>query len=98
MEEQEKRKAYREKLEAQLREWNAKIEELSAKADKARAQGKIEFLEQVEKLRARRTDVEAKLRDVRSASGEAWKSLWAGAERAAADLKQALEEARQKFK
>lgn len=96
--EQEKRKAYREKLEAQLREWNAKIEELSAKADKAKAQGKVEFLEQMEKLKGRRTELESKLREVKGASGEAWKSLWAGAEKAAADLKQALEDARAKFK
>ena len=41
------KEAYQEKFDAQLRGWSAKIDELMAKADKAKAEAKIEYCEQV---------------------------------------------------
>ena len=39
----DKRKAYEEKLDAQLKEWSAQIALLKAKADNAKADAKIEY-------------------------------------------------------
>ena len=39
----DKRKAYEEKFDAQLKEWSAEIALLNAKADKAKAEAKIEY-------------------------------------------------------
>jgi len=47
-----KKEAYQEKFDAQLREWSAKIDELKAKADQAKAEAKIEYYEQIEALRS----------------------------------------------
>ena len=45
------KEAYQEKFDAQLRGWSAKIDELMAKADKAKAEAKIEYCEQSENLK-----------------------------------------------
>lgn len=88
-----KRQAYQERTEAQLREWNAKIEELKAKAERARAEGKIEYYEQIENLKAQRDVARQKLEALREASGEAWEDVRTSLERAAGELKQGLEAA-----
>ena len=46
----DKRKAYEEKLDAQLHEWSAQIELLKAKADNAKADAKIEYFKAIETL------------------------------------------------
>ena len=47
----DKRKAYIEKLEAQLEEWDAKIDLLKAKSKKAKAEAKIEYYNKIETFR-----------------------------------------------
>jgi hypothetical protein len=85
-------------MEAQLREWGAKIDELKAKADKAEASAKIEYLKQVEALKAKRDAAQAKLGEIKAASEEAWEILKTGVEHAWNDLKSALDAAVAKFK
>ncbi|MFN2368127.1 MAG: hypothetical protein ABR605_04160, partial [Desulfurivibrionaceae bacterium] len=45
------KEAYQKKRSAQLREWQAKIEGLKAKADKAAAEQQIKFYKEIESLR-----------------------------------------------
>ena len=47
----DKRKAYEEKFDAQLKEWNAQIALLKARADKGKAEVKIEYYKTIEALR-----------------------------------------------
>ncbi len=94
----EDKNAFREKLEAQLKEWNAKIELLKSKAENARADARIEYSEDMEKLKARRDALKSKLAQLQSAGGEALESARKGAEKAAADLKNALDRAMSRFK
>ena len=98
VEETQERKAFREKMEAQLREWNAKIDLLKAKADKAEADAKIEYHQRISELRKKRDILQVRLAEFRGASGEAWKSLKEGVQKAGEDLKTALETAIEKFK
>jgi hypothetical protein len=88
---------YREKLEAQMREWSAKIDLLKAKADQAEAEAKIEYRNRIEDLRKRKEALQAKLEELKDASEAAWNDLKAGTEKAAADLRDALESALSKF-
>jgi hypothetical protein len=46
----DKRKAYEEKLDAQLEAWNAQIALLRARADKAKAEAKSEYYKTIETL------------------------------------------------
>jgi hypothetical protein len=94
----ENKQAYREKLEAHMREWSAKIDLLKAKADQAEAEAKIEYRNRIEDLRQKKEALKAKLSELQNASDAAWKDIKAGTEKAAADLKDALQSALAKFK
>lgn len=93
-----KRKAYEEKLDAQLEEWSAQIAQLKARADKARAEVKIEYYKTIETLQHRQDEASAKLHELKSSGDEAWEDLKAGAEKAWAEIKTAFHEAASKFK
>ena len=61
------REAYREKLEAQMREWSAKIDLLKAKADQAEAEAKIEYSKRIEDLRQRKEALQTQLAELKNA-------------------------------
>lgn len=92
------KEAYQEKLEAQLREWTARLDQLKAKADLAEADAKIEYHRQIDGARSKIETAQTRLRELKSSSGEAWESLKDGIERAWADLKTAVEGAASAFK
>jgi hypothetical protein len=92
------REAYQEKMEAQLDRWNAEIAKLQARADEAKAQAKIEYLEQIAQLRQRQDKARRKLDEMKKAGDGAWQDLKAGLELAWDDLSSALESAASRFK
>jgi predicted ATP-binding protein involved in virulence len=94
----EKRKAFEEKLDAQLKEWNAQIALLKAKADKAKAQTKIEYLTIIEGLQQKRDTAKSKLQELKAAGPEAWEGLKTSAEKGWDDVKTAFHDAVSKFK
>jgi len=93
----EKRKAYEEKLDAQLEEWNAQIALLKARADKGKADAKIEYYKTIEALQHRKDEAGTKLHELKTAGDEAWEDLKTGAEKAWAEVKTAFNEAISKF-
>ena len=94
----DKRKAYEEKLDAQLEEWNAQIALLKAKAAKAKAEAKIEYNKTIEALQHRQDEARAKLHELKTSGDEAWEDLKTGAEKAWAEVKTAFHDAISKFK
>jgi len=94
----DKRKAYEEKLDAQLEEWNAQIALLKAKADKAKAEAKVEYYKTIENLQHRQDEARAKLHELKTAGDEAWEDLKTGAEKAWDEVKAAFHSAASKFK
>ena len=94
----DKRKAYEEKLDAQLKEWSAQIDLLKAKADKAKAEVKIEYYETIEALQRKQNDARAKLRELKTAGDEAWEDIKTGVEKAWAEVKAAYHDASSRFK
>lgn len=94
----EKRKAYEEKLDAQLEEWNAQITLLKAKADKAKVEAKIEYYKTIEALQHKQDEARTKLEELRTAGDEAWEDLKTGAEKAWNEVKTAFQSAASKFK
>lgn len=89
-----KKEAFESKMDAQLREWNAEIEKLKARADRARADTKIEYYNRIEDLEARRQAARSKLEDMKSSGESAFENLKSGAEKAWKDLGDAMESAR----
>jgi uncharacterized coiled-coil DUF342 family protein len=84
-----KKEEYQAKIEAQLKEWGGKLEELKARAAKAGAEAKVELNKQIESLKAKQEAAQKKLKEVREAGGEAWKEVKKGLEKSVDDLKEA---------
>jgi len=95
---QNKRKAYEEKLDAQLKEWNAQIALLKAKAENAEADAKIDYYKTIDALEHKQNNAEANLQELKTAANEAWEAVKAGAEKAWAEVKIAYHDAASKFK
>jgi multidrug resistance efflux pump len=76
----DKRKAYEEKFDAQLKEWSAEIALLKAKADKAKAEAKIEYYKTIETLQGKQDGASTKLQELRAAGDDAWEDIKTGAE------------------
>jgi nucleotide-binding universal stress UspA family protein len=93
-----KRKAYAEKLEAQLKEWGTEIDILKAKAEKAKAEAKIKYYESIQDLRAKQESLGQKLQELKGPGGEAWEEVKTGVDRAVKDLKEAFKRAQSKWK
>ena len=85
--------AYQEKAEAQLEELKAQIGLMEAKAAKAKAEAKIEYSEQIEKLRQEQQEVEERLEGLKAAGSGAWRELSAGVDDAIAALQNAVSNA-----
>jgi hypothetical protein len=92
------RKAYEEKFEAQLKEWGARIDLLSAKADKAKAETKIEYYKTIDTLQGKHDAAGSKLKELRGASDEAWRDLRTGAENVWSEVKTSFNSAALRFK
>lgn len=93
-----KRKVYEEKLDAQLKEWNAEIALLKAKAENSKADVKVEYATKIDALQHKRDIAKAKLHELKAAGDEAWEDLRTGAEKAWAEVKTAFHDAAAKFK
>lgn len=92
------KEAYQQKIEAQLKEWSAKIGELKAKAEKATAERKIELHKAIDVLRTRKEAAQKKLKDIKEASAETWENLQSAMDRAMADVKNYWESIKTKFR
>ena len=94
----EKSEAYRERMEAELRELKGRIEVLKGKASKAKADMKIELREEVEILEKKKAAFEEKVKKLRDSGSLAFEDLKAGVQNAYNDLKRGLDSALDKFK
>ena len=94
----DKRKAYEEKFDAQLKEWSAEIALLNARADKAKAETKIEYYKMIETLQGKQDSARLKLQQLRTAGDDEWENLKRGAENVWTEVKSAFERAAVKFK
>jgi len=89
---------YREKIEAQLKEWQTKIEELKVKAQQASADAQLHYEKQMETFRPYIEAAKQKLQELKTSSGGAWSEMQAGMETAWNDLKAAWDRAISRFK
>lgn len=92
------RKAYIDKLAGQLKEWDAELEKMEAKTQKAKADIKADYESKIEELREKKEVAQNKLKEVKSASEDSWEELKSGAEDAFNDMKTAFKSALSKFR
>jgi hypothetical protein len=89
---------YKDKMSAQLKEWNAQINLLEAKIDNAAAEMKIMRAEDIQALRVKQHAAADKMKELGKATGEAWEQVRVTADKMWADMKTGLTDAQSKFK
>lgn len=94
----ETKEAYEKKIEAQLDQWRAEIEELKTRADKAEAEARVEYYQDIEKLQSMQEALRQKLYDFRNAGDDAWKDIKGGIDSAIDTFGDALKSAASRFK
>lgn len=94
----ERMEEYRHKLEAQLKEWKAKIELLEDKAAKATGETRTELVKAVGELRQKKEVVKEKLNELQKGTGVVWDQMKERVDSAASELKDALERVISRFK
>ncbi|WP_022949679.1 sll1863 family stress response protein [Methylohalobius crimeensis] len=92
------RDAYVQKMKAKLDEWNAELDKLSAQAEAAEADAKLEYQDQIDELEKLRNQARQKLGEVESASDDAWADVRQGAEAALNEMNNAFSNALKRFK
>jgi tRNA U34 5-carboxymethylaminomethyl modifying GTPase MnmE/TrmE len=94
---QEQMQAFREKTEARLAEYKKEIDELQTKAEKLGGDAKAKAEQQLTALRQKRDEVSQKLKELSSASGNAWEQVKSGIDAAMEDLGDAYKKAAAEF-
>ena len=89
--------AYKEKMSAQLKVWDAQIKLLEAQATKVGADLKVEHAEEMRDLRDKQLAAAAKMKELDKATGEAWDQVKLTADKVWEDLKTGLSAAQSKF-
>ena len=88
------KEAYQEKIEAQLREWTAKINELKAKADGAKADAKIEMYKRIDVIWAKQEAAQAKFQELKQRGADKREEIRTSLDKAMDDLKTTWESTR----
>lgn len=92
------KQAFQQKLEAQLQDWDDKLDELKAKAREAKAELRADYEKQLDVLSGKRATVQAKLQELRLRTEDAWEDLKGGTERAWDEMRKALDQIASRFK
>jgi len=91
------KEVHREKLEAQLHEIDAQIEQWRAKWDQAEADAKIEFHEQLEDLEKQRAELQEQIEAWDNAGEDAWEDIKNAASNAWDNLKNTFDKLAARF-
>ncbi len=69
------KEAYKEKMEAQLKQWSVRLEALRAKADKAAASLKVDLLAKAEELKHLEVSAKKQIIEVELAVSDSWQQV-----------------------
>lgn len=87
-----------ERLKTQLDDWNAQITKMEAEARKAAADSKVQYEENLEKMRAQRDQAQQKLAELQKAGDSAWDDMRKGAEDMWATMEESFKKAMSRFR
>jgi predicted nucleic acid-binding Zn-ribbon protein len=88
---------YRQKMQAELDQWQAEVDKLKARASGASAEAQLGMNKQIKALESNIEEGKAKLAEVAQASDAAWETLKEGFESAWGSVRVAFSEASSKF-
>ena len=93
-----KKELYKQKMQAQLEEWEAEVDRFKAKASGASANVQLELNKEINALKGKIEQGKIKLAEIADASEDAWESIKEGVDSAWDSLKAAVSDAKAKFK
>lgn len=88
---------YKEKLAAQLKEWEARIETLEARIGSLGAEMRVKSQEEIEKLRAKQQAAREMLERFGDSSAQTWQEAKHAADKVWIDIKTHVDEIRARF-
>lgn len=92
------KEAYQKKLETQFKVWDAKLDGLSAKAQKATADARINYENELESLRSKRAVALKTFEELGKRGENAWEDMKGGVEKVWDDTSKTIEKAAARFK
>lgn len=92
------KEAYREKLETRLKEWAARLDRFKAKAQKATAEVRIKYKDELENLGTTRAVVLNLLQELGKRSESAWRDIKNQGERVRVKVRKSMEKTAVHFK
>ena len=88
------KQTYTATAEAKMQKLGAEIDALQAKANLAKADAKVKYQEQIDTLKAKRSDAKIKLDALKDSAGNAWEEMQVGIESAWKELQSAFDRAK----
>jgi hypothetical protein len=85
------KQAFQQKLEMQLKEWDAKFDKLKAMAKKAKAEIRADIKEQIVALTSKRAAAHAKILELGQHTEDTWEELRTGAEKMWGEMHEGLD-------
>jgi hypothetical protein len=92
----ENRKVYETQLDAQLAQWKADIDVLKAKARRAEVDAKVSYDKAIDALEQKHGEAGKHLRELQTASDEAWENVKAGTEKVWLEIKSVFQSTAEK--
>ena len=87
----ETRELYKQKYEAQMREWSAKLDVLTAQTERLTVEARLEVKPHLDALHAKFDAAKARLGEIAAATDDKWDHVAEGVDHAWNDLKAAAE-------
>jgi hypothetical protein len=87
----ETREAYRDKYEAQLKIWGAKVDVIKAQAEMVKAQAKIDLAPQVNVVHEKYEAAKAKLEHIAQATDDKWTDIMHDADKVWQDFEASVQ-------
>lgn len=91
------REEYIDKLAARLKKWDAEIQKLEDKAEKAKTDVKVTYTEKANELRANKESIQQKIKDFHDTNEETFGSIKDGIEDSLTRLTRAINDTFAKF-
>jgi uncharacterized protein (DUF3084 family) len=92
------KEAYKQKLKAQIKEWNAQINLLNAKIENKGADMKLKYSKELDALKGKQDEVLQKIKELDESSTENWEKIKVTADQMLSDLKTGLNNAISRLK
>ncbi|MDX1519242.1 MAG: coiled coil domain-containing protein [Gammaproteobacteria bacterium] len=93
----DEKKAYEQKIEAEIDKWKAELDKLKARRDSASADIKIRMEKQLKELSDMQKEAEDKLGQLRNSGEKAWEDVKSGAREAAEAYEKSVKAAVARF-